>query len=106
HDFDLKKKNSSQSYLGNPFEETLIDAEELDEPIAKTKPNAKPRGSAIKYDFYSEFKNIEYIQKQIVKNETHGGPFIFKFQNLDTEEFVEVDNLNCKEFYSAPIITY
>ena len=76
-----EKTNSAESYLGNPLEETLIDAEEFDEPIVKTKPNSKPRGPAVKYEFYSEFEDIEEIQKQIVKGEIHGGPFIFKFQS-------------------------
>lgn len=75
-----EKTNSTESYLGNPLEDTLLEAEELDEQIVKTKPNSKSRGPAVKYEFYCEFDKIEDIQKQITKGKIHGGPFIFKFQ--------------------------
>lgn len=75
------KSNSTESYLGNPIEETLLDAEEFEEQIVETKAKSKSRGTAVKYEFYQHFENIEEIQKEIAKGEIHDGQFIFKFQD-------------------------
>ena len=61
------KTQLSESFLGNPDEATLLDAEEHDVPIVKTKSNLKLE--AVTYQFFSEFDNIHEMQKQIANRE-------------------------------------
>ncbi|CAF0985396.1 unnamed protein product [Brachionus calyciflorus] len=77
----MSEPKSIESFLGNPIEETLVDAEELEEQIVKTKAKSKQRGHAVKYEFYKQFDNITEIQKEISNGVFHNGHFIFKFQD-------------------------
>jgi hypothetical protein len=73
--------NSTESYLGNPEQESILDADEFNELIVQEQPTKKARKESIKYRPPSDFEDIEEIKKLIKKGDIHGDTMVFKFRD-------------------------